>query len=209
MRLIFPSNGSAKFFPKNTTAKFVIKLPEELTYAGEWEVGLEEIQYPHSWVNVPAGEVWMTYRHGGRIRTATVETGLFTSGRRLLAAFHRAFRSVKGFRERASIDFDSRDEKAHMVLPVGAVVQFSESAKSLSGYTREAYTGLPGNVTYYGERPVDLGRGLYSLYVYCDLIEPHVVGMPPSSLAYSASTGTRRRPGDGDVRQSSVLPPPP
>jgi hypothetical protein len=84
MRLIFPSNGSAKFFPKNTTANFVIKLHEEQTYAGEWEVGLEEIQYPHSWDNVPEGEVWATYRHEGRIRTCVVEPGLFTSGRRLM-----------------------------------------------------------------------------------------------------------------------------
>jgi hypothetical protein len=26
---------------------------------GSWEIGLEEIQYPHSWYNIKKGEAWV------------------------------------------------------------------------------------------------------------------------------------------------------
>jgi hypothetical protein len=36
------------YFPNNTLASFTTRLPEMLDLDGSWEIGLAEIQYPHS-----------------------------------------------------------------------------------------------------------------------------------------------------------------
>ena len=37
-----------QYFPDNETSNFVTKLPRTLQLDGEWEVGLAEIDYPHT-----------------------------------------------------------------------------------------------------------------------------------------------------------------
>ena len=51
-----PSNSSVEYFPDNKTSNFVTKLSRTLQLDGEWEVGLAEIVYPHSWYNIREGK---------------------------------------------------------------------------------------------------------------------------------------------------------
>ena len=51
-----PSNSSMKYFPDNKTSNFFIKLSRTLQLDGEWEVGLAEIVYPHTWYNICEGK---------------------------------------------------------------------------------------------------------------------------------------------------------
>ena len=52
----FPSNSSMQYFPDNKTSDFVTKLSRTLQLDGEWEVGLAEIDYPHTWYNIREGK---------------------------------------------------------------------------------------------------------------------------------------------------------
>ena len=45
-----------QYFPDNKTSNFVTKLPRTLQLDGEWEVGLAEIDYPHTWYNIREGK---------------------------------------------------------------------------------------------------------------------------------------------------------
>ena len=47
-----PSNSSLQYFPDNKTLNFVTKLSRTLQPEGECEVGLAEIDYPHTWYNI-------------------------------------------------------------------------------------------------------------------------------------------------------------
>ena len=47
-----PSNSFMEYFPDNRTSNFVTKLSRTLQLDGEWEVGLAEIDYPHTWYNI-------------------------------------------------------------------------------------------------------------------------------------------------------------
>ena len=51
-----PSNSSMQYFPDNKTLNFVTKLSRTLQLDGEWEVGLAEIVYPHTWYNIHKGK---------------------------------------------------------------------------------------------------------------------------------------------------------
>ena len=53
--VMLPSNSSMQYFPDNKTFNFVTKLSRTLQLDGEWEVGLAEIDYPHTWYNICEG----------------------------------------------------------------------------------------------------------------------------------------------------------
>ena len=51
-----PSNSSMQYFPDNKTSNFVTNLSRTPQLDGEWEVGLAEIDYPHTWYNIREGK---------------------------------------------------------------------------------------------------------------------------------------------------------
>ena len=53
---MLPSNSSMEYFPENKSSNFVTKLSRTLQLDGEWEVGLAEIDYPHTWYNIREGK---------------------------------------------------------------------------------------------------------------------------------------------------------
>ena len=68
--LTLPSNSSFDYYPNNTAAHYFTKLPKDVSLDGEWEVGLAEIDFPHSWFNVPKPQTISTF-HTSRISTPT------------------------------------------------------------------------------------------------------------------------------------------
>ena len=54
--VMLPSNSSLEYFPNNKTSNFVTKLSRTLQLDGEWEVGLAEIDYPHTWYSIHKGK---------------------------------------------------------------------------------------------------------------------------------------------------------
>ena len=50
--LHLPSNSSLDTFPNNTLTEYRVGLPQTASLAGDWEVGLTEIRYPHTCNNV-------------------------------------------------------------------------------------------------------------------------------------------------------------
>ena len=45
-----------QYFPDSKTSNFVTKLQRILQLDGEWEVGLTEIDCPHTWYNILEGK---------------------------------------------------------------------------------------------------------------------------------------------------------
>ena len=45
-----------EYFPNNKTSNFVTKLSRTLQLDREWEVGLAEIDYSHTWYNIREGK---------------------------------------------------------------------------------------------------------------------------------------------------------
>lgn len=50
--LTLPSDSSRNYFPENKISHFVTRLSAPIELKGEWEVGLVEFIYPHTWYNV-------------------------------------------------------------------------------------------------------------------------------------------------------------
>ena len=63
-----------QYFPDDKTSNFVTKFSRTLQLDGEWEVGIAEIDYPHTWYNIREGK---SQYHGDVVvpvlRTVTVK----------------------------------------------------------------------------------------------------------------------------------------
>jgi len=59
--LTLPSNSSTHYYPNNTVTRYTTRLENSISLSGDWEVGLVEIQYQHTWFNLEKGEGRVTY----------------------------------------------------------------------------------------------------------------------------------------------------
>ena len=62
-----PSNSSMQYFPDNKTSNLVTKLSRTLQLDGEWEVGLAEVDYPHTWHNIREGKNFVEIYARGKL----------------------------------------------------------------------------------------------------------------------------------------------
>jgi hypothetical protein len=78
-----PSDSSMSYFPDNTIAHFTTQLPETIQLDGDYEVGLAEIIYPHSWYNLDnlRRQYWVGVKPEGReVRSYYVKSGFYADG---------------------------------------------------------------------------------------------------------------------------------
>ncbi|GFT78283.1 uncharacterized protein TNCV_4451421 [Trichonephila clavipes] len=68
-----PSDSSMHFFPENKISHFKTQLPSSVYLNGEWEVGLSEIIFPHSWLNVNETNNYFRYKFGDGNISSTVK----------------------------------------------------------------------------------------------------------------------------------------
>ena len=57
--MTLPSNASMKTHLDNTLTHYTTDLPRRIDLVGEWECGLVEMQYSHTWYNVAEDDVWL------------------------------------------------------------------------------------------------------------------------------------------------------
>ncbi|GFU45036.1 uncharacterized protein TNCV_4235301 [Trichonephila clavipes] len=89
-----PSDSAIHFFPENEISHFKTQLPSPLCLNGEWEVGLSEIIYPHSWPNVNETNNYFRYKFGdGNISSTvkqTIDVGCYETMLDIISAVYLA-----------------------------------------------------------------------------------------------------------------------
>ncbi|GFS91662.1 uncharacterized protein TNCV_4866741 [Trichonephila clavipes] len=89
-----PSDSSMHFFPENKISRFKTQLPSPVYLNGELEVGLSEIIYPHSWLNVNEANNYFLYKVGdGDISSTvkrTIDVGCYETMLDIISAVQRA-----------------------------------------------------------------------------------------------------------------------
>lgn len=186
MRL--PSNSSASYYPKNKTSSFVTKLPEEIQLSGRWEVGLQEMQYPVSWINV---EQWLGNFDVNTTKIANIDSSLqsrynlqlpaghYSSPSKLAEKFTETCRMSfrDGLRDCIRLLYDVITAKFTIILTRGAEITFTKDFARMLGFDSRKIL-----FSQMSTRPVDIQRGVYSLYVYCDICKETIIGDSKVSL---------------------------
>ena len=180
--LTLPSNSSMNYYKANTLANFTTRLPNTIDLTGDWEVGLVEIQYPHNWYNVPAEESCRTFRV--RCQSADNENGPQAAYDFMIPAgyYHRVQTMLNQIEEKANhvlkstnstinLNYDKISRKVSMERSLCRLTLPPHIRKMLGMTMVSSFANNQSKADSVVDMdPVD------SLYVYCDVVEPRVVG---------------------------------
>ncbi|KAI8493253.1 hypothetical protein Bbelb_292570 [Branchiostoma belcheri] len=168
-----------------TTRKYRHKLPRTklahpIELSGEWEVGLVEIQYPHSWLNVR--EVDEKVRGGNReYEIVKIPIGYYENVLHLVKTLNEAAstRYPDVFKNHDMFAYNSVTKRVTMVLPPMAS-NATTTTTYLVGPLAEKL-GWGGKYAIYGSwmqapRSPDPNLGFNSLYVYGDVVQHRLAG---------------------------------
>ncbi|GFY13672.1 uncharacterized protein TNCV_4960421 [Trichonephila clavipes] len=138
---------------ENKISHFKTQLPSPVCLNGEWEVGLSEIIYPHSWLNVNETNNYFLYKiDDGNI-------SLPKNPNRFTIIYNKATKRVK-------------------INAVQGSSLHLENLGELLGFKRSAI--ITGNMK--SEFVADAWSNFSVFYVYSDLISPQIVGDTQAAL---------------------------
>jgi len=168
-----PSNSSMQCYPDNTVARYTTKLANPIELEGDWEVGLAEVSFPSAVENVLPGRCYYDLYFGDVLtRKIVLPAGNHRRVRNLVSTMHKEQRKVVGL-PTPVVEFSYKDARISMKIAHDVIVTFSRDLAHMLGLDDgEKYSH---NVT--ATRAPSLGDGhIYSVYVYCDILEHSVVG---------------------------------
>ena len=199
--LTLPSNSSFQFYPNNTLAHFTTQLAKEVDLQGQWEVGLSEIQYPHTWHNMNEKEGWINFKKNNLEKRLVLPPGQYDTPEQLTASLNQFFVKEKPayrVRRRSStlgymdlaiarpistttprnespqiiFTYHPITKKASVTIQHGCEMDISPTLVRMLGLVNSHMSAG----TYHGVHNVDVHQGFYSLYIYCDVVDPQSVG---------------------------------
>ena len=172
--LTLPSDSSSKFYPKNTTACFKTKLSERIELDGEYEVGLAQLIYPHSWFNFNNKKNQFSVSYlpddGGAEIVTTLRSGNFPD-ERTLAIVLIDWISITGI----LFKWDPWERKMELVITNKVEGKFSMS-EDLAAYLGFDNPGPYGSGSYLADHAFDLRGNVRMFYVYSDIVSYSPVG---------------------------------
>lgn len=180
--MTLPSNASMDVYPDNSCSEYRIQLPRTFYLQHQYEVGLAEIQYPHTW---PTFDNEYSYKvlyeiTPGDVQSITIPEGHYKSISELNTELNDMF-TQEFSHEVCSVNFSCHDlsRRSKVALRDVHAIHLSRGLADILGFQRLEITNPnPDKNVYYAqsEYPSDITRGFSTLYVYCNLCEPSVVG---------------------------------
>ncbi|GFS71956.1 uncharacterized protein F54H12.2 [Trichonephila clavipes] len=173
-----PTDSSMHFFPENKISHFKTQLPSPVCLNGEWEVGLSEIIYPHSWLNVNETNNYFLYKAGdGNISSTvkrTIDVGCYETFLDIISAVQLALPKNPN---RFTIIYNKATKRVKINAVQGSSLHLVNLGKLL-GFKRNAI--IIGNMK--SEFVADAWSNFSVFYVYSDLISPQIVGETQAPL---------------------------
>lgn len=172
--LTLPSDSSMNIYPNNTVSEFTVNLPQPLDLSGEWEVGLKEIQYPHTWNNVRSQDQnnhFYIYDSSGLPTVYILEPGYYSSVKELLQGIKNTIRN-KSARDSISLTYNTISRRVTIEIKNGYQISLVKGLANILGFKED--TTISKKTT--ALNTVNLEGALHSLFVYSDVIQAQVVG---------------------------------
>lgn len=175
------TNKSLGAHRENTSSEFRIRLPTDIHLKGQWEVALVEAQHPYSWDNVPlqsegsilSNELVVVETATGNATSVYLWPGYYDNIDHLLAAIHyyKDHPEKKFLKDAFQMSFSLINRRVNIKLKEGCELLLSQHLAYILGFKS---TTVNSNST--AQYPPDMRGGIDSLYVYCDLVSPQIVG---------------------------------
>ena len=195
--MTLPSNASMKTHLDNTLTHYITDLSQRIDLTGEWEFGLAEIQYPHTWYNVTENDVWLFLNTIDALDTSQrtkLSCGYYDDPLTLMYHVNKGLYSLWTAETRAQMSYSPVTQKMtlHMTANTMFTIPYHSATSSMLGFRRpvasepEAVTSSsvvdshPSDSSYpfhvEADDVVNMTQGLDTLYVYTDIVESRIVG---------------------------------
>ena len=132
--MTLPSNASMKMYPDNTLAHYITDLPRLIDMTGEWECGLAEIQYPHTWYNIGMYDTWFFLNETIAMDltpSARISAGYYKSPMSLMNHVNKGLNSMATDKVRAKLSYSAITKK--MTLHMTPGTEFTVPRRSALG----------------------------------------------------------------------------
>ena len=143
--MTLPSNASMKLHPDNTLAHYITHLPQRIDLTGDWECGLAEIQYPHTWYNVTEEDVWFFLSEidgTGRIPSTKLSSGHYNDPFTLMYHVNRGLYSMWTDKVPAQMSYSSVTQKMTLLMTPNTVftIPYHSATAPMLGFLRSVVT---------------------------------------------------------------------
>ena len=173
-------------YPDNTAAKYTTKLPATIDLNGEWEMAAVEITYPREIFNIRDGDCAMTIygvyeREPSKVCEFSIPGGIYADTSDIVSAVNeQILKLCVHSPEELGLRYDATTRKVtvySLIFDGTPIIIY----RLVMSPTLAKILGFARTITLETEslesQPVgDVGEDVTSLYVYCDIIEPCVVG---------------------------------
>ena len=202
--MVLPSDSSNNYYPDNTLTDYKTKLPAPISLSEGWRVGVSELQIPLTFTGINAKELFIITRNEGeyddeniveaKFKTYPVQAGRFGPRDQI----RKMFENVPGEVLRVTENHDTHRVK--MVVGNENIFLSQGLMEFLGGTFHPEGSGPYGREfwklkTYRGVDPVRYSAGLERIYVYCDIVNPRIVGNTRAELLTTVPSPV---PKDGD-----------
>ena len=179
--LTLPSNASLNEFPNNKTTSYRVKLPQSIDLEGVWEVGLYSISYPNTWYTLQKGvDTHLFYAdRTGLFQQAIMDYGYYQSMQELVKAANKAL--SRNVSDNIKLTYNAFTGKVTVQIKNGFQFAVMKQLSIILGFG-----GKDVILKKTTESPyvADLTT-VSTIYVYCDIVEPQIVGDTSAQLLKS------------------------
>lgn len=180
------SNGSMEYFPENKTSNFCVKLPKTIKLEGQWAVGLVEFQYPCTMLTVQEHnniiylEKRLTIDGEQSSDVTTFKARIKATNYENIDHILTALNENTLLKDEVEFKYDKLANNISVFSKNDSILQLRLSPTLCLQLGYQPYRNILHTIGCY---PVNLSLGLPSqLFVYCDIVEPQVVGDVMTSL---------------------------
>lgn len=197
--ITLPSNSSEDYYGKQPMASYKTRLARTLQLdVNEWEVGLAEIVYPHTWNNITDGKFSIKYLENDEWtwKDTSIPSALYETPDQLVNTLNEQIKLILGTTQRDNIHFVYNEllRKFTAFVANGYMVHFPKILAIALGLgdivttlrqspKKEDFGTVRKDtrIVYDGDKIIadycmDLNRGLHTFFVYCDIVEYQLVG---------------------------------
>lgn len=176
-----PSDSSLDVYPNNTASRFTVKLPDRIELNDDYEVGLAELLYPHTWLNFDnSHERYFIHvrMRDGQTKKYIFKSAYYPDGMVFALDLNqqiiKALIEVDFYNPIVRFNFDPSTLKMSLIHNSRTWIMFSFAFLKYLGFTKPL--GSNPKIPSIASEIFDINRGLNLMYIYCDAASYSIVG---------------------------------
>lgn len=167
-----PSDNSLNYFPENKISHFVTRFPTPIELKGDWEVGMVEFMYPHTWHNVNASNNLIGFDLGdGKEIGRRIPAGFYETVPDILKSIY-----IKEHIDKIFFNFNPVTKRVRIKVKNKAKVILHDGLAQMLGFKPMKIGGGEVETVWDSPNIADPCAHYRVLLVYSDIVEPQIVG---------------------------------